>query len=430
MHQMATCCLAALVAAAEPERPSPDPAALAVPAERVTRARQLVRQLGSDAFRDRDRAARELTQMGRAALPALEAGRDHPDPEVRMRVEFRAVAGDDPAARDLYAEALKNRENYELLLALRGVPADQVPPLAAAVGAVAAAGPELPAADRLNLALDARRQEMQYRTYQQQFAVGGTHRPFMPEPPEIALLLLAESMVDDAKAGFNPFQYQVTNYLHQEPLRSAAAGAGRHGPALRRLVAHWMDTRRGPYGLQNTVGLAQVLQMGPRAVSRYAARVLTADGVQPWARANAAATLARNDGKEHLLTLTRLFTDDAMLIRGGPGNPQPDVQVRDAALGFALILTGQDSRAYNVHTAHSQPAMKFQYTNYQFVPDDKGAAESKRAAAFQKWRAWELGLHASLAGPPVAAAVVEKKYPEETGADRAGTDAAAGGGKR
>lgn len=450
MSRLAICGLIVLAAgvalAAAPNQPSPDPATLAVAPEQVAKARALVRRLGSPAYRDRDRAARELADMGRAALPALDAGRDDPDPEVRMRVvallpraeadelraridtfladgdakyvhdlpgfnRFRAIAGDDRDARGLFAEVLKNRVNYDLLLALRGVPADRVAALAACAGAVACAGPESPPATDLALVLAARRQGMQ--PGMQPFAPGGIARQIVPDLPDIALLLLAESLVSEAKVGFNPFQNQIAGYLYQDPLRRAATGEGKHGAAFRRLVVHWMDTRDSMNGMQSAMSLATQLRLGPRVVSKYAARQLALDGSPPWYRANAAAMIARHNSKEHLMAVTRLLTDATFVVRGGPNNPQPDIQVRDVGLAMALLLTGQDPAAYGLDAANANEVMKYQYTNFRFVGDGKTPPEAKREAALAKWRDWELGLHAALSGAPAAVSAVAARYPDE-----------------
>ncbi len=466
MSRLAICGLAVLAVApaafaAAPTPPSPDPASLAVPPEQVARARELVRQLGSDAYRTRDRAARELAQMGRSALPALAAGRDDPDPEVRMRVVallphaeadelraridtfladadgkyahdlpgynlFRAVAGDDPVARGLFAEVLKNRANYDLLLALRGVPAGKARPLAAAAGAVAAAAPESPPPAELNQALAARRLEVQYRIHQQ--AVGGV-RQFAPDLADVALMLLAESLLPETKAGFNPFQYQIVNFLYQEPLRTVAGGRGKHGPAFRRLVVHWMDTRDGMNGLQNSMSLAMSLGLGADEVCKYAARLLAVDTAPPGYRAGAISALSRYNGKDHLLDLTRVFGDEEVLIRL-PNNPPSDVQLRDFALATALLLTGQDPADYGFATAGGQGQMRYQYTNFRFLPDGGRTGEAKRAAAFARWRDWELGLHAALAGPPAAEPLLAKKYPEKAAPKKAGADGGPAGGQK
>jgi hypothetical protein len=384
--------------------------------------------------------------MGRAALPALDASRDDPDPEVRMRVvallpraeadelraridtfladsdakyahdlpafhRFRAIAGDDRDARGLYAEVLKNRVNYDLLLALRGVPADRVTPLAACVGSVAGAGPESPAAAELAPALAARRQDV--LLLGMQGFPGGGIRPGAPEVPDVALLLLAESLVPEAKVGINPFQFQLANFLPQDSLRRAATGEGKHGLAFRRLVVHWMDTRDTPISLQSAINLATQLQFGPQVISKYSAKLLAVDGAQPWNKAAAAAMIAKYGGKEHLMAVTRLLTDPTFVVRGGPNNPQPDIQVRDVGLAMAALLTGQDPAAYGLGAANENAVMKYQYTNFRFVGDGKTPPEAKRDAALLKWRDWELGLHGALAGAPAAVSAVTTKYDEK-----------------
>src|SRR5215470_11440272 len=54
-------------------------------AEEQKKAEVLVKQLGARAFKVREKAARELRQMGLAARLALEAGTRDKDPEVRRR---------------------------------------------------------------------------------------------------------------------------------------------------------------------------------------------------------------------------------------------------------------------------------------------------------------------------------------------------------
>ena len=370
--------------------------------------------------------------MGRAALPALDAGRDDPDPEVRMRVvallpraeadelraridtfladgdakyshdlpgynRFRAIAGDDRAPAASSPKSSRTAPTTTCCCALRGAgrPGGA---LAACAGAVACAGPESPPAADLALVVAARRQEMQ--PGMQPFAPGGIVRQVIPDLPDVALLLLAESLVSETKAGINPFQFQLVNLLPQDGLRQAASGEGKHGPAFRRLVIHWMDTRDSMNGLQTAVSLATQLRLGPQVVSKYAARQLALDGSPPWYRANAAAMIARHNGKEHLLAVTRLLNDQTHVVRGGPNNPQPDIQVRDVGLAMAVLLTGQDPAAYGLDAANANEVMKFQYTNFRFVGDGKTPPEAKREAALAKWRDWELGLHAALSGTP------------------------------
>ncbi|HEY1186023.1 MAG TPA: hypothetical protein VGE74_00140, partial [Gemmata sp.] len=70
--------------AADP--PSPDPKSLAVPADDLLKARELVRKLGSEAFHEREDAESDLAAMGRLArLALMEGANTDPDPEIRAR---------------------------------------------------------------------------------------------------------------------------------------------------------------------------------------------------------------------------------------------------------------------------------------------------------------------------------------------------------
>ena len=77
--------LSSLAPAAAPDV-SPDPKSLAVPDEALSKARELVQQLGSEQFHEREQAERDLEKMGRTARAALLEGvNNDPSPEVRSR---------------------------------------------------------------------------------------------------------------------------------------------------------------------------------------------------------------------------------------------------------------------------------------------------------------------------------------------------------
>lgn len=100
--------LALLVLPVELEPISPD-----------TRAPALIAQMGSEQFRRRETAHRQLRKLGYAARMDLEASRDHPDPEVRHRVRN--------LLEDLYAMPLPaGATDWPLLCSLTG-PLAQVP---------------------------------------------------------------------------------------------------------------------------------------------------------------------------------------------------------------------------------------------------------------------------------------------------------------
>ena len=53
-----------------------------------TRVQELIEQLGSTDFALREKAQRELTQIGLAAFEALQVAQDHPDLEISSRARY------------------------------------------------------------------------------------------------------------------------------------------------------------------------------------------------------------------------------------------------------------------------------------------------------------------------------------------------------
>lgn len=377
---------------------SPNPDSLIISTESVTRAHGLIRQLGSDTYRDREKATRELRQMGRLALPALAKTLTvEADPEVRTRCEwllplaeaddmaarvaafladtdgkfthdlpgwnrYRDVAGSDAPARALFAEMVKNRDNHELLLAIRH------------------------SAEELGRSIASRRLNIQMQI-SPPFPVPGRQQSIMPTLPDIATLLLAETLVPERLAPIGGYQYHVSNFFYQPQGRDAVNGNGRFGPSFRKLAINWLDTRDGPNGAMTAMNLAQNLGLGAAEVSKHAARSLTVAGMHPWNKANALGMIARNQSKEHLPAMIKAFTDETALVRGVP-NAQPDIQVRDAALAMTLILTEQDPKAYGMNLQVPEAAAKFNPTAHAFRDEAGLSADDKRTAAFKKWEKW------------------------------------------
>jgi len=423
---------------------SPDPKSLEIPTEKLARAQQLVHELASDLYRERDRATRELERMGRLALPALAVARSDDDPEVRLRTKlllpraeaddlrarvdtfladtdakydhdlpgwqrFRVIAGDTKATRDLFVQILKNPLNFEMLIALKGVPGEAIHGLAATVGSIGAASMDMPSAADLGKAVVNRRQKLVQNLMVPQPFNGGVYRaPATPELSDVAILLLAESYVSERIAPFGNNQYHIQNFFYSPAGRDAMTGAGPHGPAFRALTIHWMDTRDGVMGIQNAMNLAQMQNLGPQKIAHYAARLLRLPGGPAYARASAATMIARHGGKEYLFDLIAQFSDSSILVRGAVNANQNEILMKDVALAMVLILTGQDPKEYGFDAVNTAPGTQYNYTNFRFRGDEKITGEHLRATAFKKWQDFEISLHASVAGPAGVALTVKK----------------------
>lgn len=385
--------------------PSPDPKSLDIPPVQLTVARELVRQLASDAFRERDAASRKLSDMGREALPALiEGSRDSVDAEVRMRCEvllpraesddmkakvdvfladmegkynhdlpgwekFKEICGNDKAARELFADIIKVRENHELLIATR-----------------------LPA-DDMKRVVDARKRQLQFRM--QPVVHTPNFRPRMPTLAEGAALILAEAVAPEKEDGWNGFTYHTQNLFYQlGEVQTASRGQGKYGPAFRKLAIKWLDTRDGVQGIQVAVGIAQQIGLGASEVGRMYVKMLTIEGQNAqWMRQQALGHLARTNAKEHLPAVVKLLTDTTVLMPAvnQPGYNQPEVLVSDFAFAVACHLTGQKPSDYGLKiTPGRHNNNQFHDAGYMhFPPDKEGKADDARAAAVTKWKEWE-----------------------------------------
>ncbi len=86
---------------------APDPAKVA----------ELIHQLGADAYDARDAAERALIDIGRAALPAIQAAAQDPDPEVRQRILVILAAITKPRwQRDVASAIVQARQEHKPIL--------------------------------------------------------------------------------------------------------------------------------------------------------------------------------------------------------------------------------------------------------------------------------------------------------------------------
>jgi hypothetical protein len=357
---------------------------LEVPAAEREKSRGLVRRLASELFAERDDATRRLRAMGRLALPALaEAAAADPDAEVRHRCElllpaaaaedfdarlaafladadgkfehdlpgwakFRELTGNDPLARELFAELLKSDPNRDLIAGLAQGRAE------------------------LERRVIARR----YELYWQIGPRGGWAEVGRPEPTllDAAGLLFGEAQVPD-KATPRGAVRTATPYaiLTRTGVRSEIT-THRFGPAVQKLVIAWMDTRETPTSLGQAITLTG--QFDPKGVSKYAARMIRAGGATAYQRASAATTVAKVGTKDDLPALVPLLTDEATVRGSATGGA--DIQVRDVALAMAALMAGRDPAEFGL-ASQSSSGPQYYYWNYSF-PD-----EAARERGLAKW---------------------------------------------
>jgi hypothetical protein len=442
MIRLTAVLLACGVLAASPARgASPDPKSLAVAPEELSKARELVRRLGSDSYREREEAQAQLAKLGRVARVALaEAVAADPDPEIRLRASrllpkasaddlkaridtfladaggkyehdlpglktFRKTVGTDEKARALYVEILKSPYNLDML---------------AAIDKGGTEGGRA-IADRRSAMWN----DMQFRP------VAPGSKPFQPKQPtlpEIAALLYAETLVtSDHIPKTTAWTWINGTQFVQQPASVQALNGGSgvaHAEVYKGIVRKWLASRTDPQELTNLS-----YQLGNSTLKQFPEsqtvlrRVVMTDGVQGYAKGQALNWLIQQRGKEetkffHAILKNELRVGDYPDLYPNPKNPDATVAMnndqmiqqvwfgkpngqaemhtcymKDVALAYLITLSGSNIKDYHFEAPQGVIINPGQigFGQYAFT------SEAKRAAGFMKW-GWKQVL-ANIDGP-------------------------------
>ncbi|MEX2120320.1 MAG: hypothetical protein WD847_12055 [Pirellulales bacterium] len=378
-----------LVMAAAEGRPESEAAHAAISQSQVypdqvspAQVDRLVRQLGHSSFVERQKASRELKQIGIPAKAALEAALAHPDAEVRFRARrilvsvleldfqvkleafladpdgrsdtdlagwprYRALVGGDPAARRLFAEM--QRAEHDLL--------------AAAATAPLMAG-EL---------LEARCHQLQQ---QAQFP--------NPAGEQVALGSIASFLFVAGQEDV-PITQQAGAFLnsfsHQQAIQQAMSEVERAG-LLKKLLGAWVrrDFRNDPMASYQNLMLA--LRYGLKDGIEPALDMVQAPGTPPQMLQYAVLALGKLGSREHVADLEPLLQNETVCANQEVDDQEVQTQVRDVALAALVRLTGQQAREYGFLRAQDNAMILFNTPSFGF------ADPSQREAALKKWRDW------------------------------------------
>ncbi len=372
---------------------SPDPKELQIPDQELSKARELVRKLGSDGYRDREEAQAELAKMGRLARPALlDAATTDLDPEVRYRAarllpkagaddlkarldtfladtegkydhdlpglkQYRKIVGIDKDARDLFVEIIKSPYNVEMLQALDRSTAE---------GGRAIA-------DRRNTLY----------SYLQQRNIGGKIIP--PQPitlPDIACLIYAETLIPSKEVPRTGMFSHVTGvtFLQQQASVQALSNASTpHAGGYKRIIAPWLESREDVQDLnQLAYPAGQTLREFKESIPLLR-KIVTTEAVYGYAKGQALMYLMQQRPKEEFPFLKSLLKNETLVTSVWFGNNQPNQQpqqhqclLRDVALAMLLSQTNQKMQDYGyIFPPGVVPnQQQIAYGNYAF-PDEK-----------------------------------------------------------
>lgn len=363
---------------------------------------ELVRRLGDADFRVRESASQALVRLGHKALPALETGMQHPDPEIRRRCrelypqalvydleekikrflaatdeqseaglpgwqQFRALVGNDPAAKRFYADVV--RQGHTLL--------DKVER----------------ASRSEDLRLKQQAQEEYVRLCNSLFQRAFANTAGLPEvilPEQFALALLLSSFPSNNEA-LIPQGRQIYQLCNHTSVRRFLQEKSEQASILRRLMVGVAERSTDPVCLQPVLYLALSVEF-PEIVS-LARRQADNKELNASVRGLALTVVARYAGKQEFEFLERFLADTTQVCvnRFARGNSQITIrtEMRDLALALLVDVTGQRLQDYSfpalqLFAVNSEPRPGQAYNPHWYG----FSSEEEREAALKKWRQW------------------------------------------
>lgn len=410
--------LAAGVSAGSVSGASPDPKDLAIPPHELSKARELIKRLGSEVYKEREEAHAELAKMGRLARPALiEAASTDGDPEIRYRCSrllpragadelkarldtfladsngkfehelpglkvYRKQVGTDEKARSLFVDIIKSPYNVEMLTAMDKGPTEA------------------------GRAISDRRTQL-WSLLQNRNIGGRITPPQQMQLPDIACLLFAESVTpskDIPRTGI--FSYVTgINFLQQPASMQALNGnAGiTHADAYKLIIGQWMNSREDLNDLNQLAYIAgQTLRNMPQSMTLLR-KIVNTEGTYGYAKGQALMHLTQIKGKEEIPFLKKLLTNETqvqVVWFGQNGNQQPvqhQCLLKDVALAYIVTLNGHKMTDFGFKFPPGVIPNQQQigYGNFAFEN------EETRQRAFVKWGFMQL-KHGPTGGPPKA----------------------------
>lgn len=350
-------------------------------------AHDLVRQLASPKYREREKAASQLVRMGRAAKPALQEGKKHADPEVQSRCEqllpealaldlafrvdrfltdtegklehdlpllkaYREQVGTDENARKLYAEMLK--ANGALLEAVEEEPA------------------------KLTDRVQQRYMAMYAELFGNPFGAGfrGGYRPGAMNAAELCAVLFVSS-----QTAYKPVQpdWMLAN-LYTQPGFTTSLKHEKDGTAHRKLFFNYVEARADDNLISQCAWM--FTQHRIKSGADVMAKVLqNKKASQVYSKAQAMCCVGTLGSKEHVAVLAPFLKDDTQVqpffARGG--GQRGEVKVKDVALAMTIHLGGKNPKDYGFSMWNVFRDQLIQYHQLGF------ATNEERASAFKKW---------------------------------------------
>lgn len=359
-------------------------------ADAKKRAVELVAQLGDKDYRDREKAAKELLEMGYAAKDAVLAGQNHSDDEISDRCKklYPAIFRHDLEKR---VQRFLDRPNEPIPDGLPGAArwlkiAGETKESRELYGEMVKGHPEL----LLQVELHPERLRETYFDFMRSAygrvnprVVGGSV-PVRQGPLESEVLVFLflgaagpERNAAAAAGTSSTYYYQFLN----APFTTSKLSANPPAEPFRKLYASWLEKER--YTLVMRRGLDIAAQNGVKECAPVALKMARDTGIPVTYRAMALSAFAKLGTKDHLKDLEPFLKDKLQITNVIVNREQGTVQIRDVALGAAIQLAGQDHFTFGFE--RRPPAGISSISSYSYYAF---GTEDKREAAHAKWKEW------------------------------------------
>lgn len=365
--------LASSVWAETPPAPKGDP----------VRLPQLIEQLGSPRYKDREKAASELVRMGRGAKIALQDGAKSADPEVSSRclqLLPQALTLDLLHRIDVFLKDTEGKEKHDLPLwkvyqekiggeaESRKLFAEMLKANAALLEVVE----EQP--DKATLRIQHRFNEMYQEMFGNQFGGRGGYRPNALNPAELAAVLFACST-----PAYKPVQpdWMLSNLYNQQQFTTLLKDE-KTGVGYRKVFFTYLEGRMDDNTLNQCVWM--LAQHNIKSAADVIAKALK-DGkaTQVYTKASAICCVGTLGAKTNIPVLEPFAKDTTQLQGFVIGGNRGEVKVQDVALANIIHLSGKNPKDYGFKMWNVYPNQLIQYHQLGFATDDD------RKAAFKKW---------------------------------------------
>lgn len=370
------------------DRPQPARAATrsqqqaAAPSAELAEVVQQLALLGDEQFQARERATDRLIELGAVALPQLEAAREHPDREIRYRVErILTIVRRNDFQRRLEAFAADNRSEADYGLPGWPIYRDLVgstPASRALFVEMLRCEPDLfhalaSSTQEAVVGLEARVLQLQFEMYQDRLQGLDTQ----PIGHHAALLFIVDqptAQIPDHILRFvfdgcrqAKFERSITESSFQAPLKKLLGRAVERatdfaaGPAITLALRHDLDEGLAP-AIRLLSGGQNVLLPSDRPIAVLA--------------------VGRFGDLSHVAHLENLLTDSTPYMQNQSIDHQVmETQLRDLALAALWKMHGEDPRKHGFHDQVREDP------HLLFVPQTLGFAnEQQRHTALENWR--------------------------------------------